>query len=309
VTDDVPTYGLRRGDVLCLSGGGYRAALFHLGALTRLNELGLLARTETVGAVSGGSILAALLAANVPWPLQGAFREWPEAVAEPMREIAQRNLRARALLRSPITGPGGGAALEERYARELIASIEPRGAEQPRLVFGGAGLTLGEVGGEGSGLHGLRWEIGDSAPSGYDPALVREVIATVRTDLDAFGEAERAVLENHGYMLADGAVRAGRAGWVVPIEPLPPEPPHPHWMSEAKVREALAASARRGRGRRWRGGSRSSPRPPGRRRCSSATGRSSSTTRWRATAPTPSTRSSAWRWGAAATPCTVATAR
>ena len=25
---------------LCLSGGGYRAALFHLGALTRLNELG-----------------------------------------------------------------------------------------------------------------------------------------------------------------------------------------------------------------------------------------------------------------------------
>jgi hypothetical protein len=241
VIDDVPTYGLRRGAVLCLSGGGYRAALFHLGALTRLNELGLLARTETVGAVSGGSILAALLAAKIPWPLQGAFREWPEAVAEPMRAIARRNLRARALLRSPISG--SGAALEERYARELIGGVEARGGEQPRLVFGGAGLTLGEVGGKG-GLHGLRWEIGDSAPSGYDPTLVSKVIATVRTDLDAFGEAEQAVLENHGYLLADATVRAGRTGRVVPIEPLPPEPPHPDWMSEAKVRAALAASAR-----------------------------------------------------------------
>ena len=30
----------RRGVAVCLSGGGYRAALFHLGGLTRLNELG-----------------------------------------------------------------------------------------------------------------------------------------------------------------------------------------------------------------------------------------------------------------------------
>jgi NTE family protein len=29
---------------LALSGGGYRAALFHLGALRRLNELGVLSR-------------------------------------------------------------------------------------------------------------------------------------------------------------------------------------------------------------------------------------------------------------------------
>src|SRR5882757_10996137 len=79
---------------LWLSGGGFRAALFHLGALTRLNELGLLARTGTVGAVAGGSIVAALLATRVPWPLHGAYRDWPERVAEPLRSIAQRNARA-----------------------------------------------------------------------------------------------------------------------------------------------------------------------------------------------------------------------
>ncbi|HWT90386.1 MAG TPA: patatin-like phospholipase family protein, partial [Solirubrobacterales bacterium] len=62
---------------LSLAGDGYRAALFHLGALTRLNELGLLAQVRTVGAVSGGSIVAALLATKVPWPLHGAYRGWP----------------------------------------------------------------------------------------------------------------------------------------------------------------------------------------------------------------------------------------
>jgi len=32
----------RRGKAVCLSGGGFRAALFHLGALQRLNEVGRL---------------------------------------------------------------------------------------------------------------------------------------------------------------------------------------------------------------------------------------------------------------------------
>ncbi len=112
--DELPTFGRleglgpggaeRRETMLALSGGGYRAALFHLGALTRLNELGLLSRLDTVGAAAGGSILAALLAALVPWPLQGAFRDWPERVAEPMRDIARRNARARALLRNRSPG-------------------------------------------------------------------------------------------------------------------------------------------------------------------------------------------------------------
>src|SRR5690349_24700851 len=46
---------------LCLSGGGYRAMLFHVGALWRLNELGYLTRLTRVSIVSGGSIAAAVL--------------------------------------------------------------------------------------------------------------------------------------------------------------------------------------------------------------------------------------------------------
>src|SRR5262245_28221555 len=46
------------GIALCLSGGGYRAMLFHLGALWRLNEAGLLSQLKRISSVSGGSITA-----------------------------------------------------------------------------------------------------------------------------------------------------------------------------------------------------------------------------------------------------------
>jgi len=44
---------------LALSGGGFRAALFHLGVLARLAELDLLGKIEVISAVSGGSIVGA----------------------------------------------------------------------------------------------------------------------------------------------------------------------------------------------------------------------------------------------------------
>ncbi|HEV2789915.1 MAG TPA: hypothetical protein VGV69_01280, partial [Solirubrobacterales bacterium] len=212
---------------LWLSGSGYRAALFHLGALTRLNELGLLAQVRTVGAVAGGSIVAALLATRVPWPLDGAHRDWPEQVARPLREIARRN--ARTIFRRPFPGTAE-AAREERYARALVESLGGESGSGPNFVFGASGLTL-------SGLaagweESVEWELGGSAhPPGYRPALVEEAITAVRTDLDPVSEAEQAVLENHGYLLADAALREQGLVSAGGVEGLPPEPPHPRWMS------------------------------------------------------------------------------
>jgi NTE family protein len=57
---------LFEGIALCLSGGGYRAMLFHAGAIWRLNELRLLRKVNLVSSVSGGSIAAGALA--VAWP-------------------------------------------------------------------------------------------------------------------------------------------------------------------------------------------------------------------------------------------------
>ena len=49
---------------ICLSGGGYRAMLYHVGALRRLNEFGFLGVVDRFSSVSGGSITAAVLALN-----------------------------------------------------------------------------------------------------------------------------------------------------------------------------------------------------------------------------------------------------
>ena len=51
----------QEGIALCLSGGGYRAMLFHTGSLWRLNEAGLLAKLDRISSVSGGSITAGVL--------------------------------------------------------------------------------------------------------------------------------------------------------------------------------------------------------------------------------------------------------
>ncbi|MCP4129683.1 MAG: hypothetical protein GY754_01585 [bacterium] len=48
-----PTIGL------ALSGGGFRAAAFHLGVLEKLNDLGLINRIDVISTVSGGSIIGA----------------------------------------------------------------------------------------------------------------------------------------------------------------------------------------------------------------------------------------------------------
>src|SRR5947209_18885230 len=56
--------GPRRGVGLCLSGGGFRAMLFHVGSLWRLSEAGYLPRLARVSSVAGGSSPAGVLAAN-----------------------------------------------------------------------------------------------------------------------------------------------------------------------------------------------------------------------------------------------------
>src|SRR5436190_13276325 len=83
----------RSGIALCLSGGGFRAALFHLGALRRLNEVDILSQVTTVTGVSGGSIIAAFLADRLPWPSAPLTEdEWDRRVARPFRAFASTNL-------------------------------------------------------------------------------------------------------------------------------------------------------------------------------------------------------------------------
>jgi NTE family protein len=62
MTDSSAERRRHQGVALALSGGGFRATLFHIGSLRRLLELGVLEKIRHVASVSGGSITAGVLA-------------------------------------------------------------------------------------------------------------------------------------------------------------------------------------------------------------------------------------------------------
>lgn len=379
----------RSGTALCLSGGGFRATLFHLGGLRRLNETGVLAKLDTITSVSGGSIMAAALATRAPWPLAAPIPPdvWERDVAEPVRRFASRNLRTRAMLSRllrPWDTSAGARGLLTGYAARLSAAKLSALPERPRFVFcatdlcygvnfvferarvgdyrlgylappppewevaravaasscfppvfnplpldvaagdfkrgrgrlDGADVRLSDGGlydnlglepvwkdhrtvlvSDGGAVFGVAtdrgllarlgrymnvieyqglavrkrwlisnflddtmngayWGIGSATSSyaaggaGYSKELAAEMIAAVRTDLDAFSPAEMAVLENHGYELADAAIGTHLAELADPNAPAAVVP-HPEWLDEDRVRAALAGSWKRKLLGRW----------------------------------------------------------
>lgn len=382
----------REGTALCLSGGGYRAALFHLGVLRRLDELGTLSRVDTVSAVSGGSILAGYLANELgEWPRSGQpLAGFATTVVPGFRDFTRKNIRTLWALKRALPWKWGDAtvaveSLVDRYEKDIVALRLDQLPRRPNYVFCASDLTFGtnwvsERDRVGSYMPGYvkpppdwtaaravaasscfppifepmpvdldpsrfsggrlaaddperaelisqmrltdggvydnmalepvwkrhavvlvcdggatfdrrspapfwrpfkqlgrylevqsrqasavrrRWLIAsflrgemrgvylgigscvtsfDRHAPGYDHDLVRSVIAEVRTDLDYFSDAEAGVLENHGYLLADAAMRAYGADWSTAA---PLQIPFPEWMDADKVRRALRNSAKR----------------------------------------------------------------
>ena len=74
--------------------------------------------------------------------------------------------------------------------------------------------------------------------------MVRNFIAAIRTDLDSFSDAEACVLENHGYALADAAIRK-HVPALLPQRVPDLKIPHKDWLDEEKVRIALKDSGKR----------------------------------------------------------------
>jgi NTE family protein len=141
---------------LCLSGGGYRAALFHLGAMLRLRERGLLEDTDLFSAVSGGSIALSWLASRY---LQGrdeaeeGFDEWcgrtdfRADVLEPFRAVAARDLRTWPVLATLAFNwawPSARVRLLERGYRRFLGDTRLADLPQaPAFVFCATDLSFG----------------------------------------------------------------------------------------------------------------------------------------------------------------------
>jgi predicted acylesterase/phospholipase RssA len=82
---------------LTLSGGGFRATLFHLGVVRFIFEVNLLRRVHLVSAVSGGSIFAAHLIVN--WEKYTNSKEDFDAAAREILDFIQTDIRGRVLRR------------------------------------------------------------------------------------------------------------------------------------------------------------------------------------------------------------------
>lgn len=91
--------GMEPGIGLALSGGGFRATLFHIGSLWRLNELGYLPKLSRISSVSGGSITAGVLALH--WKeltfQNGVATNLDEKVVKPLRKFCERDIDTRAI--------------------------------------------------------------------------------------------------------------------------------------------------------------------------------------------------------------------
>lgn len=95
---------------LALSGGGYRAAAYHIGALRALHKLGVLDKVDVISSVSGGSIIAASYALH-----DGDYENFENAFSKQMRKgvlhLALINLTLVLGLVALATWFGGGLGL------------------------------------------------------------------------------------------------------------------------------------------------------------------------------------------------------
>lgn len=89
---------------IALSGGGFRATLFHLGALWRMNEFGLLGSLDRITSVSGGSILAGLLGCR--WSdlnfENGVAANYRETIAGPIQDFCGQTIDTWAIAKGKL---------------------------------------------------------------------------------------------------------------------------------------------------------------------------------------------------------------
>ena len=133
------------GIALCLSGGGYRAMLFHLGALWRLNELQYLPKLSRVSSVSGGSITSGALALhwkNLGFDANGFALNFDQQLTQPIRGMASQSVD----ISSIVGGIFGGVSkhVQDHYNKYLYTHAKLQDiADSPRFVFNATSLQTG----------------------------------------------------------------------------------------------------------------------------------------------------------------------
>jgi len=139
--------GLLEGIALCLSGGGYRAMLFHLGSLWRLNEAGLLLKLERISSVSGGSIIAGVLGMNwskLDFNTDGVGQQFVQQVVSPIRALASRTIDEGAILSGILTPGTISDKVVKAYRTHLYGAATLQALPvRPRFVINATNVQSG----------------------------------------------------------------------------------------------------------------------------------------------------------------------
>jgi NTE family protein len=149
---------LEEGTALCMSGGGYRATLFHLGSIIRLNELGVLGELKRISSVSGGSITSALLGlewTSLDWQTVdgrkvASFDSVHDKIVGPLRRMTATSIDVSSVLWGALNPwTWVSEEVEKRYDdilfNERTLQSLPRDDEGPRFVINATNVKTGSL--------------------------------------------------------------------------------------------------------------------------------------------------------------------
>lgn len=139
---------VREGIALCVSGGGYRAMLFHLGTFWRLNHAGLLPELQRISSVSGGSITAGVL--GYAWSSltfkEKVAQNFTEKVVAPIRKLAGETIDVGAVLKGILLPGTIGQKVRDAYEDYLFGHATLQDLpDSPRFVINATNVQTGSL--------------------------------------------------------------------------------------------------------------------------------------------------------------------
>ena len=127
-----------------VSGGGYRATVFHIGAFWRLFEIGLLQKVNRISSVSGGSVTAAKV--GLEWHRLTDMASFVALVVEPLRELAGVTIDIPSISAGVLLPGSVADRVSGYYAKYLFGDSTLQDLpEKPRFVINATNVETGTL--------------------------------------------------------------------------------------------------------------------------------------------------------------------
>jgi NTE family protein len=137
------------GMALCLSGGGYRAMVFHVGVLWRLYEGRLLSDLKRISSVSGGSITAAVLGhrwSKLSFDPARVAQDFVPEIVRPIRDLASTTIDAEAIVLGLVLPGSVSDRVKAAYNKHLFSGATLQDLpDAPRFVINATSVQSGAL--------------------------------------------------------------------------------------------------------------------------------------------------------------------